>query len=66
MSLILIALGLMLIFEGIPCFGFPEQLKELARKLPELENNTLKWIGLIMMLIGLLLVTIGKAGMSNG
>ena len=66
MSLILIALGLILIFEGIPCFGFPEQLKELARKLPELENNVLRWIGLIMMLAGLLLVTIGKAGMGDG
>ena len=41
MNLVLVALGLMMVFEGIPLFCFPDQLKELARKLPELENTTL-------------------------
>jgi len=66
MSLILIALGLMMVFEGIPCFVFPEHLKELARRLPELEDKALRSIGLGMMLLGLLLVYLGKGGMTDG
>ena len=66
MNIIWIALGLMMILEGIPCFGFPDHLKELARKLPELQNNVLRFIGLGMMLAGLVLVYIGKAGLGDG
>ena len=59
MNLVLVALGLMMVFEGIPLFCFPDQLKELARKLPELENATLRTIGLIVMLLGLGVVYMG-------
>ena len=59
MNLVLIALGLMMVFEGIPLFCFPNQLKELARKLPELENATMRSIGLVLMLIGLAVVYMG-------
>jgi len=44
MNLVLVALGLMMVFEGIPLFCFPNQLKELARKLPELENATMRLV----------------------
>lgn len=60
MNLVLVALGLMMVFEGIPLFCFPDQLRELARKLPELENSTLRFIGLALMLLGLAVVYIGK------
>ena len=60
MNVLLIALGLMMIFEGIPLFCFPDQLKELARKLPELENSVLRFIGLTVMMLGLGVVYLGK------
>ena len=60
MNLVLVGLGLMMVFEGIPLFCFPDQLKELARKLPDIENATLRSIGLVLMLIGLAVVYVGK------
>ncbi len=60
MNLFLIALGLMMIFEGIPYFCFPNQIKQLARKLPELENSALRLIGLVAMLLGLGVIYLGK------
>ena len=65
MNLILVALGLVMVVEGIPLFCFPDQLKELARKLPELENTTLRSIGLVLMLIGLAVVYVGKGAAGN-
>ena len=65
MNLVLVALGLMMVFEGIPLFCFPDQLKELASKLPDIENATLRTIGLIVMLLGLVVVYMGKGAISN-
>lgn len=65
MNLFLIALGLMMIFEGIFYFCFPGQIKQLARKLPELENSVLRWIGLAAMLLGLGVVYLGKVVLGN-
>ena len=60
MNLLVIALGLMMVLEGIPYFCFPNQLKQLARKLPDIENSVLRMIGLGVMLLGLGLVYLGK------
>jgi uncharacterized protein len=65
LNLILVALGLMMVFEGIPLFCFPDQLKELARKLPDIENTTLRSIGLVVMLLGLAVVYLGKGTLST-
>ncbi len=45
MSLFLSAVGLMMVFEGIPYFCFPEQVKSFARKIPEIPQGTLRVIG---------------------
>jgi uncharacterized protein YjeT (DUF2065 family) len=65
MNLVLVALGLMMVFEGIPLFCFPNQLKELARKLPELENTTLRSIGFVVMLLGLAVVYMGTSAINT-
>jgi uncharacterized protein YjeT (DUF2065 family) len=65
MNLVLVALGLMMVFEGIPLFCFPNQLKELARKLPELENTVLRSIGFVVMLIGLAVVYMGTSAINT-
>ncbi len=61
MSFFITALGLMMVFEGIPYFCFPKQVKEFARKLPEIENGVLRAIGLAIMLLGLVAVYWGKS-----
>jgi len=65
MNLIWIGLGLMMVFEGIPYFCFPNQIKQLARKLPEVENSVLRWIGLALMLIGLTVVYLARGAIQN-
>ena len=61
MAIFICAVGLMMIFEGIPYFCFPTQLKEYAAKLTELPNSTLRVIGFIIMIIGLVVAYIGKS-----
>ncbi len=66
MSLFLTALGLVMIFEGIPYFCFPTQFKAFAQKIPELSNSTLRYIGLVLLFSGLLFVYLGRSLIDNG
>ena len=61
MSFFLSALGLMMVFEGIPYFCFHQKVKSFAEKLPEISDGTLRVIGFFLMMIGLLVVYIGGA-----
>ena len=64
MSFFLSALGLMMVFEGIPYFCFPQKVKLYAQKLPEIPDSTLRVVGFFLMMIGLLGVYLG--GAKNG
>ena len=64
MSFFLSALGLMMVFEGIPYFCFPKKVKSYAQKLPEIPDSTLRVIGFFLMMMGLLVVYLG--GAKNG
>ena len=64
MNFFLSALGLMMVFEGIPYFCFPEKVKSFARKVPEIPDGILRVIGFCLMLTGLLVVYFG--GGTNG
>ena len=59
MSFFLSALGLMMVFEGIPYFCFPKKVKYFAEKLPEIPDSTLRVVGFFLMMMGLLVVYIG-------
>ena len=61
MNFFLSALGLMIVFEGIPYFCFPQKVKLFAQKLPEIPDSTMRAIGFFLMMIGLLVVYIGGA-----
>ncbi|MBI4379531.1 MAG: DUF2065 domain-containing protein [Nitrospinae bacterium] len=60
MSYFLSVLGLVLIVEGLPYFAFPEYVKELAKRLPDMPDSVLRGLGFILMIIGLLIVYIGR------
>lgn len=49
-----------MIFEGLAYFCFPEKIKELAQKLPEVPNISLRTIGFGLMVIGLLVAYLGS------
>ena len=64
MNFFLSALGLMMVFEGIPYFCFPQKVKLFAQKLPEIPDSTMRAIGFFLMMMGLLVVYLG--GGKNG
>ena len=51
-----IAFALLLIIEGIMPFLSPEQLRETLRRVIDMDDKTLRYIGLTSMLFGLTLL----------
>jgi uncharacterized protein len=56
MDSLLVALGVLLIFEGVPWFLAPERFKGFLRELLTVPAGTLRGLGLLLMLSGLLVV----------
>jgi uncharacterized protein YjeT (DUF2065 family) len=52
----LAALGLMLVLEGIMPFLFPASWRETLRKISQFQDGQARFIGLTLMLSGLLLI----------
>jgi uncharacterized protein YjeT (DUF2065 family) len=52
----LAALGLMLVLEGMMPFMFPKAWRETLSKLAQLQDGQMRFIGLSLMLGGLLLI----------
>ncbi len=52
----LMAIALMLILEGIFPFSFPNAWRETFRKLLQLEDGQIRFVGLSTMLIGLVIL----------
>jgi hypothetical protein len=53
-------LGLVLIIEGLPYFAFPNQLKRWLRQLLASPDSMLRGFGFAAMVLGLLLVYLGR------
>ena len=49
---LLIAFCLMLILEGIVPFLYPQRWRLLVKRLAEIDNNKLRIMGLVSMLVG--------------
>ncbi|SVD17301.1 uncharacterized protein METZ01_LOCUS370155 [marine metagenome] len=65
MGLFLSALGLMMIFEGVPYFCSPSQVKVFAQKIGEVPDQILRFVGLALMLVGLTVVYLGRSFFEN-
>ena len=53
-----IAIALMLILEGVLPFLSPQTWREAFRKLIEINDNQIRFVGLTSMLVGLMLLLI--------
>ncbi|HPC73491.1 MAG TPA: DUF2065 domain-containing protein [Syntrophales bacterium] len=60
MKFFLCVIGMVLIIEGLPYFAFPEKLKTYFQKIGAVPDSTLRILGLLAMIFGLLLVYIGR------
>jgi len=61
MKFFLCVLGMVMIIEGLPYFGFPSRMKAMMLKVQELPDATLQKLGFALMLLGLFLVYMGRA-----
>jgi uncharacterized protein YjeT (DUF2065 family) len=61
MKYFLCVLGMVMIVEGLPYFAFPEKVKGWLSQLLQLPDQTLRKMGLALMLAGLLVVAIGRS-----
>jgi uncharacterized protein YjeT (DUF2065 family) len=57
---LVVVLGVVLIVEGIPWFLSPRGTKRMLIELSQLNDNSLRGIGLVFMLAGLFLVYLVK------
>jgi uncharacterized protein YjeT (DUF2065 family) len=48
------------VLEGLPYFAFPERFKTYLLKLTEVPDGTLRVAGLVSVVIGLILVYLGR------
>ncbi|MCX7634689.1 MAG: DUF2065 domain-containing protein [Syntrophales bacterium] len=60
MKFFLCVMGMVLILEGLPYFAFPERLKNYLLKIVEIPDSTLRVIGFMSMIAGLILVYFGR------
>lgn len=59
MKYFICVIGMVLVLEGIPYFAFPDKMKALLRKLPEIPDNKLRIYGIAAILTGLACVYLG-------
>lgn len=61
MKELLCVLGLIFIIEGLPYFAFPEKLKIYLIKIAQLPDSTLRFLGIAAIIVGLILLYIGRS-----
>ena len=60
MKFFLVVVGMVMIIEGLPYFAFPQRMKAWILKVLELPEKSLRTFGFVLMLVGLVMVYIGK------
>jgi uncharacterized protein len=62
MEFFLCVIGMVLVVEGLPYFGFPEKMKELMSFVQQQDDSTLRAMGAILLMVGLLLLLLARRG----
>lgn len=60
MAYFLSVLGLVLVIEGLPYFAFPVKVKQWALALQEIPERSLRVMGFVSIVAGLILVYFGR------
>lgn len=60
MKFFLCVIGMVMIIEGLPYFGFPDRMKQMMQSVIQIPDDALRKFGFVLMLCGLALVYIGK------
>ena len=65
MEFFLCVLGMVLVVEGLPYFGFPEKMREMMRFLEEQDDTALRVMGGVLTLIGLVILFLARRGLGS-
>ena len=57
----LCVLGIVFIIEGLPYFIFPERLKIYLLKITTMPDSTLRFFGISVMIVGLIMLYWGRS-----
>ncbi|HMK37135.1 MAG TPA: DUF2065 domain-containing protein [Desulfomonilaceae bacterium] len=60
MEYFLCVIGMVMVVEGLPYFGFPEKMKELMKFIQDQENSTLRVMGGMMIAAGLSILVLAR------
>lgn len=60
MDYFLCVIGMVMIIEGTPYFAAPNRMKRWMAKIMEMAPGALRRFGLVMMIVGLVLVYMGR------
>ena len=60
MEFFLCVVGMVMIVEGLPYFAFPHKMKTWVGKISVSPDSALRRLGLVLMVLGLLLVYLGR------
>jgi len=61
MEYFLCVMGMVLVVEGLPYLAFPDKLKTYLRKLTAIPDTTLRIMGSLAVIVGLLLIYFGRS-----
>jgi uncharacterized protein YjeT (DUF2065 family) len=51
---------MVMIIEGLPYFAFPEKMKFWIQKIAQTPDGSLRGVGVVLMVLGLILVYLGR------
>ncbi len=60
MKLFVTLIGLLMVFEGLPYFAFPEKMQALMRQIEKMNPDYLRMVGLISTLVGIVICYIAQ------
>lgn len=66
MEFFLCVLGMVLVVEGLPYFGFPDKMKALMEVMRQQDDTTLRTMGGSLMLLGLVILFLARTILGQG
>jgi uncharacterized protein len=65
MEFFLCVVGMVMVIEGLPYFGFPEKMKSYMQVVLEQDDTILRIIGAGLMVMGLVLLFLARRGLNT-
>lgn len=65
MEYFLCVIGMVMVVEGLPYFGFPDKMKSFLQIVLDQDDATLRLVGAFLMALGVFLVFLSRKGLAG-